>query len=137
MPIEPRGLWRLLRWAAFAAVVGLGLLALLLLALGRDAFAEAWQPLCDDRDAMLTQIEEGLQQDLLLTGVIPARADAKSGLLSLYANRESGAWTLIVTIAIPEAPSGFGSCVLDAGQGLRLHRPPAPERHPGPDHPDT
>lgn len=123
MPIPMKRLWRVLGDFLIALAVLVGLLALLFLALGRQAIAEPWQSVCEDRDVLLTQVEEGMHQDLLFTGVIPARGETPSWLISLYADKESGAWTLIITIAIPEMPSGFGSCVLDAGEGLRLHLP--------------
>lgn len=124
MPIEPGRLWRLLRWAVLAAVVVVGLLCLLFLVVGREAFAQ--QPICDDRDAVAAQLRDGFGEHLIGVGIVPATAQRASGLMSLYANRESGTWTITITAVNPRAPSGFASCIAGSGEGFRL----APTEHP-------
>ena len=116
---------RCLRWAVIGAVVSLALLCLLFFVIGKGAYAQQlrW---CDDRNALVAQLLSRYGESLVGVGVIPANPTRPSGLMSLYANRASGSWTVTITAADQTLPSGFASCVAAAGEGFRL----APVEHP-------
>ena len=90
--------------------------------LARDVWAQQlrW---CDDRDSIVSALEGRYGESVVGAGVIPAKPGRPSGLMSVYANRESGTWTITITAANDNAPSGFASCVAASGQGFRLSPP--------------
>ena len=117
------GLLRCLRWAAIAAAALVVLLCLLFFAFGKAAFAQhaRW---CGDRDTLIDQLEGRYGESLIAVGVIPATAGRPSGLMSVYANAESGSWTVTITSADETVSSGYASCVAASGEGFRLALPP-------------
>ncbi len=117
------GLWRYLRWAAIGAAALVVLLCLLFFAFGKAAFAQqaGW---CDDRDNLVAQLEGRYGERLIGVGVIPAAPGRPSGLMSVYANAESGSWTVTITAANETVPSGYASCVAASGEGFRVSLPP-------------
>ena len=126
MLLEWDGLRRYLRWAVVAAVVFLTLLCLLFFIIGEGAFAQQlrW---CDDRDSIVSALERRYGESVVGVGVIPATPGRPSGLMSVYANREKGTWTITITAANDTVPSGFASCVAASGEGFRLALPERPD----------
>ena len=123
MLLEWDGHRRCLRRAAFGAVVSVLLLSLLFFVIGTGAFAQ--QPRwCDDRDAIVSTLEGRYGERLIGVGIIPAAPGRPSGLMSVYANAESGSWTITITAANETVPSGYASCVAASGEGFRLSPPP-------------
>ena len=122
MLLEWDALRRCLRWVAVAAVVSLALLCLLFFIIGESAFAQQlrW---CDDRNSIVSALEGRYGESLVGVGVIPAAPDRPSGLMSVYANGESGSWTITITAANDTVPSGFASCIAASGEGFRLALP--------------
>ena len=126
MLLESDGLRRCLRWAAIAAIVSVALLCLLFFITGKGAFAQQFR-WCDDRDSIVSALERRYGESLVGVGVIPATPGRPSGLMSVYANRESGSWTITITAANDTVSSGFASCVAASGKGFRLTPPEQPD----------
>ena len=125
MLFEWHGLRRCQRWAATIAVVSVLLPSLLFFVIGTGAFAQ--QPRwCDDRDAIVSTLESRYGERLVSVGIIPAAPGRPSGLMSVYANADSGSWTITITAVNETVHSGYASCVAASGEGFRL----TPAEHP-------
>lgn len=54
-----------------------------------------------------------------------AGVDASGGLVQVYSNRESGSWTIAVTLA------GGPTCIVSSGEGWAAERAPEPPKPKG------
>ena len=108
-----------MRWIT----LGAAFVALLLLAKAVFAQQIRW---CDDHDAIISALESRYGESLVGVGVIPATPGRPSGLMSVYANADSGSWTITITVVNDTVPSGYASCVAASGEGFRL----TPAEHP-------
>ena len=108
---------------------GLGVLAALVALLFDlavpSAFAQQGPP-CNDADRVETMLEQRYGERIVGFGVIPAMPGRPSGLMSVYANADSGSWTITITVVNDTVPSGYASCVAASGEGFRL----TPAEHP-------